>query len=128
MSPVNEAKPIAVKGARPGRNDPCPCGSGRKYKHCCADKVQPAGAATSTQSAMADLKVAAQQVPSLFAEGMALHQAGRLADAEEIYYQILATQPDHFDSLHLLGVIFHQRGNHAAAIHQIELCPEEKSQ
>ncbi|MEF8940726.1 MAG: SEC-C metal-binding domain-containing protein [Salinivenus sp.] len=19
----------------PGRNDPCPCGSGRKYKHCC---------------------------------------------------------------------------------------------
>ena len=24
------------KGKRPGRNDPCPCGSGRKYKHCCA--------------------------------------------------------------------------------------------
>ena len=22
----------------PGRNDPCPCGSGRKYKHCCALK------------------------------------------------------------------------------------------
>ena len=22
-----------------GRNDPCPCGSGRKYKHCCLDKV-----------------------------------------------------------------------------------------
>ena len=21
-----------------GRNDPCPCGSGAKYKHCCADK------------------------------------------------------------------------------------------
>lgn len=21
-----------------GRNDPCPCGSGRKYKHCCANK------------------------------------------------------------------------------------------
>lgn len=20
---------------RPGRNDRCPCGSGRKYKHCC---------------------------------------------------------------------------------------------
>jgi uncharacterized protein len=20
---------------RPGRNDPCPCGSGRKYKQCC---------------------------------------------------------------------------------------------
>jgi hypothetical protein len=23
---------------RPGRNDPCPCGSGKKYKHCCAGK------------------------------------------------------------------------------------------
>jgi hypothetical protein len=23
---------------RPGRNDPCPCGSGKKYKHCCALK------------------------------------------------------------------------------------------
>ena len=22
-----------------GRNDPCPCGSGRKYKLCCHDKV-----------------------------------------------------------------------------------------
>jgi hypothetical protein len=22
----------------PGRNDPCPCGSGRKYKHCCLRK------------------------------------------------------------------------------------------
>ena len=22
----------------PGRNDPCPCGSGRKYKKCCANK------------------------------------------------------------------------------------------
>jgi uncharacterized protein len=22
-------------GARPGRNDPCPCGSGQKYKRCC---------------------------------------------------------------------------------------------
>lgn len=21
--------------AKPGRNDPCPCGSGRKYKKCC---------------------------------------------------------------------------------------------
>ena len=23
------------KGAKTGRNDPCPCGSGKKYKHCC---------------------------------------------------------------------------------------------
>ncbi|MFY9627630.1 MAG: YchJ family protein [Methylocystis sp.] len=24
-----------VKGDQPGRNDPCPCGSGKKYKKCC---------------------------------------------------------------------------------------------
>lgn len=23
------------KGPKVGRNDPCPCGSGKKYKHCC---------------------------------------------------------------------------------------------
>ena len=25
----------AARGAKIGRNDPCPCGSGRKYKRCC---------------------------------------------------------------------------------------------
>jgi len=25
-------------GAKAGRNDPCPCGSGKKYKKCCQDK------------------------------------------------------------------------------------------
>ena len=30
---------------RPGRNDACPCGSGKKFKQCCAskkDRVSPA--------------------------------------------------------------------------------------
>jgi uncharacterized protein YchJ len=26
---------IVNKDAKVGRNDPCPCGSGKKYKHCC---------------------------------------------------------------------------------------------
>ena len=26
------------RGARVGRNDPCPCGSGRKFKHCCGGR------------------------------------------------------------------------------------------
>jgi preprotein translocase subunit SecA len=35
-----EAPPAIVPtiqsgGRKPGRNDPCPCGSGKKYKHCC---------------------------------------------------------------------------------------------
>ena len=27
-----------VKGKKVGRNEPCPCGSGKKYKHCCYHK------------------------------------------------------------------------------------------
>ena len=26
------------KKTKVGRNDPCPCGSGKKYKNCCLDK------------------------------------------------------------------------------------------
>lgn len=28
----------AVNKVKIGRNDPCPCGSGKKYKHCCLGK------------------------------------------------------------------------------------------
>jgi SEC-C motif-containing protein len=27
--------PFKSAAPKPGRNDPCPCGSGKKYKHCC---------------------------------------------------------------------------------------------
>src|SRR5688572_17464939 len=27
--------------SKPGRNDPCPCGSGKKYKHCCLLNPKP---------------------------------------------------------------------------------------
>jgi tetratricopeptide (TPR) repeat protein len=33
-----------LTGKPPGRNDPCHCGSGRKYKQCCAIHPQPGGA------------------------------------------------------------------------------------
>jgi hypothetical protein len=35
-------KQAAPKKAKIGRNDPCPCGSGKKYKKCCLDKDQKA--------------------------------------------------------------------------------------
>ncbi|HEX5011945.1 MAG TPA: preprotein translocase subunit SecA [Planctomycetota bacterium] len=31
-------KPIVRNNQKVGRNDPCPCGSGKKYKHCCFPK------------------------------------------------------------------------------------------
>jgi len=30
-----QAKPITREGKKVGRNEPCPCGSGKKYKQCC---------------------------------------------------------------------------------------------
>ena len=32
---VNENKTVVNEGPKIGRNDPCPCGSGKKYKNCC---------------------------------------------------------------------------------------------
>ena len=32
---TQKRKPIVKKDQKIGRNDPCPCGSGKKYKHCC---------------------------------------------------------------------------------------------
>jgi predicted O-linked N-acetylglucosamine transferase (SPINDLY family) len=43
------------------------------------------------------------------------HQSGRLAQAELLYRQILAVQPAHADSLHMLGVIAQQTGRADAA-------------
>ncbi|CAH2602747.1 Tetratricopeptide repeat protein [Rhodovastum atsumiense] len=44
------------------------------------------------------------------------HQAGRLDEAERLYRQVLAVDPRHADSLHLLGLVSHQRGHMAEAV------------
>jgi len=36
---------------RVGRNDPCPCGSGRKYKQCCLPKDEAAAAVARAKAA-----------------------------------------------------------------------------
>lgn len=43
-----------------------------------------------------------------FKRGLALHQQGKLAEAERIYCDVLQKRPNHFDALHLLGVIAYQ--------------------
>ena len=47
------------------------------------------------------------------------HRSGRLAEAEALYRQILAAQPEHVDALHFLGVIAMQVGRHDTAIEWI---------
>ena len=32
---ISKAQAQSAAGPKVGRNDPCPCGSGKKYKHCC---------------------------------------------------------------------------------------------
>jgi tetratricopeptide (TPR) repeat protein len=58
--------------------------------------------------------------PSLIERALGCHQQGWLTEAEGLYRQILAHTPLHFDALHLLGVIEHQKGHHAAAEPLIE--------
>ena len=52
--------------------------------------------------------------------GVEHHQAGRLAEAEQIYRRILAADPRNADALYLLGVVAHQVGMHDGAIQLIE--------
>jgi len=54
-------------------------------------------------------------IPQAFELALQRHQAGRLAEAEALYRQILVAQPNHSDALHLLGVIAQQRGHHDLA-------------
>ena len=39
QGPAKKIEPIRNAGAKIGRNDPCPCGSGKKYKNCCMRKT-----------------------------------------------------------------------------------------
>jgi predicted O-linked N-acetylglucosamine transferase (SPINDLY family) len=51
--------------------------------------------------------------------GLSHHNAGRLAEAQRIYRQILSQQPDHADALHLLGVLAGQTGRLDSAVELI---------
>ena len=55
----------------------------------------------------------------LFAEAFGHHQAGRSADAERLYLQVIAADPRHADSHHLLGVLALQAGQFALAADRI---------
>lgn len=88
------------------RNDPCPCGSGKKFKKCCQESV----ATTPPQPS----------VEQLLDEAIAQHQAGQVAAAEAGYRAVLARQPNQIDALHLLGVVCSQHGDHDTAVTLIQ--------
>jgi protein O-GlcNAc transferase len=56
----------------------------------------------------------------VFQLALQYHQAGNLAQAEQVYRQILEANPQHADALHMLGVIALQLGRHELAVDQIQ--------
>jgi hypothetical protein len=55
--------------ARPGRNEPCHCGSGRKYKHCCLEKDNvEASAARKVAAEAVEQSSAVSETPDAAAE------------------------------------------------------------
>ena len=61
-APPSLAAPIPLRhaGDRPGRNDPCPCGSGKKYKKCHQDGDAAAASADPQTAWRQQLEIAAQ--------------------------------------------------------------------
>lgn len=114
-----------------GRNDPCPCGSGKKYKHCCRSKDEAAehaafaapraAAAAAYQERQARIKERQAQLEHEDELARAsnavidLVHAGRLDEAEQAARELLVRFPDVHDGYDRLGMVYEARGDHKAA-------------
>jgi tetratricopeptide (TPR) repeat protein len=56
-----------------------------------------------------------QPYPTALAFALEAHRADRLAEAQALYRETLASIPDHPEALHYYGVLQHQLGEHASA-------------
>jgi predicted O-linked N-acetylglucosamine transferase (SPINDLY family) len=59
-------------------------------------------------------------LPALFNTAQQQRNAGNFAQAEAIFRQVLAQQPNHAEALHWLGITYYQTGKNAAAIELIK--------
>ncbi len=77
------------------------------------------------------MPAASSPVRQILAAAVQHHQAGRLGEAEQLYQQVLAVDPRHADSLHLLGVVACQMGRFDLAVdligRAIAIDPKEAS-
>jgi tetratricopeptide (TPR) repeat protein len=110
------------------RNDPCPCGSGKKYKKCCQEKDQATERAEFMRAAakVATSEQARQKaVQDAFEESQALDRAsnavidlvqtGRLDEAERAARELLVRYPEVPDGHERLGMVYEARGDHPQA-------------
>jgi len=109
-----------------GRNDPCHCGSGKKYKRCCLQKDQIAESAALAQAAAAKAAEASQQDHNLEDRGhfsddeddltrdsnaaVDLVQQGALDQAEAAARELLVRYPEVHDGYDRLGMVYEARG------------------
>jgi tetratricopeptide (TPR) repeat protein len=89
----------------PARNDPCPCGSGRRYKHCCGALPQAAAVPQTTPE-----EILTPQTVSALA---ALVNQGRLGEAEQRARALLQTHSDDATLWKILGVARLRQGKDA---------------
>jgi len=90
-----------------GRNAPCPCGSGKKYKRCCGAHSGSPG--TPEQPANAP----AGQMQ--FRRGIQLLRAGRSLEAIPVLREAVGLSPGSFDAHHALGSALLQSGQFGEA-------------
>ena len=106
--------------ARPGRNDPCSCGSGRKYKHCCLN----AGVQTHAAQRQVQAKANYEQGNMFFAKG-------RFREAEQHFRSAIALQPDFVQAHVNLGNSLLDQGRSEQALasfqHAVALQPAARS-
>jgi protein O-GlcNAc transferase len=98
-----------------GRNDPCPCGSGKRAKHCCHRLVldsAPSGAAP-VSNAQANADAHCQQAQTLLAQGKPDAAIRQLERA-------LALRPDHGEAHLALAQALRGQGNLSAAAASLE--------
>ena len=110
--------------AKIGRNDPCACGSGKKYKKCCmasdeaaARAVQPAAVPVRRPS-LANYFQEHDEPDELTEASNAvvdMVQAGNLDAAERAAHDLLARFPDVHDGYDRLGMVCEARGDHRQA-------------
>ena len=65
-------------------------------------------------------------IEEFFQRGVRLHGVGRMAEAEQVYRQVLAAAPKHADTLHMLGVLALQSGQLQAAVACIDQAIAQK--
>ena len=112
----------------PGRNDPCPCGSGKKYKRCCLDRDQAAALApllAKRAKPEAERRARAEELRATLEEAMELDDAsnavvhlidaGRLDEAEHAARALLVDYPEVHDGHDRLGMVYEARGLHREA-------------